>query len=137
MMPGAGRLGGRGPAVTTARIPTAPIAALDPANASMLPFRLASLAAAQLFDFGTFTVMIGRHGIAAEANPLIAQGFAAFGIPLLAMTKLALIVLLASIVVILARDRPGRWPLPGLAALVTVLAVVGGLVGGISNLFAG
>ena len=72
MMPGPGRLSGRGPVVAAALIrPSGPI----------LRFRLAALLAAQLFDFGTFTLMVGRHGIVAELNPLVAQGFVAFGLP--------------------------------------------------------
>jgi hypothetical protein len=103
----------------------------------ILRFRLAALLAAQLFDLGTFTLMVGRHGIVAEANPVVSQGFVAFGLPVLVVAKVALVVLLGSIVVLLARDRPSRRSIPGLAATITVLAVVGGLAGGISNVLAG
>lgn len=103
----------------------------------ILRFRLATLLAAQLFDFGTFTLMVDRHGIVAEMNPLVAQGFEAFGLPILALSKIALIVLLGSIVILLARDMPSRRPIPGLAASITLLAVIGGLIGGISNVLAG
>jgi hypothetical protein len=129
---GAGHLGGRGPLVGTATI-----SVLVPPKSAILRFRIAALLAAQLFDFGTFTLMIGRHGIVAEVNPIVAQGFDAFGMPILALSKLALIVLLGSIVVVLARDMPSRRPIPGLAASITLLAVIGGLVGGISNVLAG
>jgi hypothetical protein len=129
---GAGQLAGRGPLVGAAPIPV-----LETPKAAILRFRIAALLAAQLFDFGTFTLMIGRHGIVAEVNPIVAQGFDAFGMPILALSKLALIVLLGSIVVLLARDMPSRRPIPGLAATITLLAVIGGLVGGISNVLAG
>jgi hypothetical protein len=132
VMIGAGRLGGRGGAVVAARIP-APLRT----HPLILPFRLASVLAAQLFDLGTFTLMVGRHGIISERNPLIAQGFAGFGMPMVALMKLALVVLLASIIIVLDRDQPVRPSLRVLAALITVLAVVGGLVGGISNVMAG
>jgi hypothetical protein len=132
MMPGPGRLGGRGPVVAAELIP-----ALIRPSGAILRFRLAALLAAQLFDFGTFTLMVGRHGIAAEMNPLVAQGFVAFGLPILVVVKLALVVLLGSIVVLLARDGPSRQSVRGLAASITILAVVGGLVGGISNVLAG
>lgn len=135
-MTGAGRLGGRGPVVGPAPIPVALPGVLS-AHPLILPFRLASLLAAQLFDFGTFTLMIARHGIASELNPLVAHGFAAFGLPFLAISKLALVVLLAAIVVILGQDRPRHRSVPGLAATITVLAVVAGLVGGISNVLVG
>ena len=107
-----------------------------PAHRLTLPFRLATLLAAQMFDFATFTIMIGRHGIAAETNPLVAGGFAAFGMPILALMKIALIALLASIVVILDREQPRRRFGLELAALFSVLAVAGGLLGGISNVLA-
>ena len=95
--------------------------------------RVATLLAAQLFDYGTFTVMVARHGAIAEVNPLVAQGLVAYGLPLLALTKAALVLLLASIVVIL--ERPGPHPLIAarLATLVAMVAVASGLFGGISN----
>jgi hypothetical protein len=132
MMPGPGRLTGRGPVVAAALIP-----ALIRPSGPILRFRLAALFAAQLFDFGTFTLMVGRHGIMAEVNPLVAQGFVAFGLPLLVVVKLALVVLLGSIVVLLGREGPSGRPSSRLAAGVAVLAVAAGLVGGVSNVLAG
>lgn len=132
MMPGPGRLSGRGPVVAAALIP-----ALVRPSGPILRFRLAALLAAQLFDFGTFTLMVGRHGIAAELNPLVAQGFVAFGLPILVLVKLALVLLLGSIVVLIGRDGASRRSIPGLAASITILGVIAGLVGGISNIFAG
>jgi hypothetical protein len=100
---------------------------------SILQLRLATVFAAQFFDFGTFTLMVGRHGIAAEVNPIVAQGFIVFGLPLVAFAKVALVVLVGAVVVLLDRnDRPRRRTL-GLSALVTVVAVAAGLTGGISN----
>ena len=81
--------------------------------------------------------MVGRHGIAAEMNPIVAQGFDYYGLPILVVVKFALVVLLGSIVVLLARDGPSRQSVRGLAASITILAVIGGLVGGISNVLAG
>ena len=133
---GAGHLSGRGHIAVATRMPVR-VEPLDPPRGAILRFRLAALLAAQLFDFGTFTLMVDRHGIAAEVNPIVAQGFATFGLPILILVKVALVVLLASIVVLLARDAPARRSVPGLAALVTVFAVTAGLVGGISNVLAG
>jgi hypothetical protein len=110
---------------------------LTETRGAVLRFRLAALLAAQLFDFGTFTLMIGKHGIAAEVNPIVAQGFAVFGMPVLVVAKIALVVLLASIVVLLTRDQPSRRAIPGLAAFITIMAVLGGMIGGISNVLAG
>jgi hypothetical protein len=101
--------------------------------AKFLRFRLASVVAAQMFDLGTFSLMVHRHGIDAELNPIVAQGFEGFGMPLVAVAKGVLVVLVGSIVVLLARDRPLRPAAPKLAAMITVLAVFGGLLGGISN----
>lgn len=100
---------------------------------SILRFHIATLVAAQLFDYGTFTLMVDRHGIAAELNPLVAQGFEAFGLPFLALAKFALVALVGSIVVVIGRRAAGPRSLPVLATIVSVLAVVAGLVGGISN----
>jgi hypothetical protein len=99
----------------------------------VLRLRLAALLAAQLFDFATFTVMIGRHGIEAEANPLVAQGFVAFGLPLVAASKGALVVLVGSILVILGRVWSSGLATKRIATLVALLAVAGGMIGGVSN----
>ncbi len=80
--------------------------------------------------------MVGRHGIAAETNPLVAHAFVGFGLPLLALMKVALVVLVASTVVILDRARRSRRSVVDLAAAVTVVAVIGGLVAGITNVLA-
>jgi hypothetical protein len=95
--------------------------------------RLATMLTAQLFDFGTFTVMIARRGALAELNPLVAHGFDNYGLPLLAVAKAALVLLLASIVVILGRPAPGRRSGTRLATTVALLAVAAGLIGGFSN----
>jgi hypothetical protein len=101
---------------------------------SVLRLRLAALLAAQLFDFATFTVMVGHHGIEAEANPVVARGFIAFGLPLVAASKGALIVFLGSILVILARTwSSGGLATRRIATLVALLAVAGGMAGGVSN----
>jgi hypothetical protein len=100
----------------------------------IIRFRLASVFAAQLFDFGTFTIMVERHGIRAEANPIVASGFAAFGLPVVALLKIALVILIGSVVVLLGREGPGHRPAPRLAAIVTVFAFAAGIVGGLSNI---
>lgn len=101
--------------------------------ASVLRFRLATLLAAQLFDFATFALMVGRHGIAVEMNPLVAQGFLTHGLWILAVAKVAVIVLVGSIIVLLGRDDSPRRINRGIATSIALLAVLGGLVGGISN----
>jgi hypothetical protein len=102
--------------------------------APVLRLRIAALVAAQLFDYGTFTLMVGRHGIGAELNPIVANGFAAFGLPIVALAKLALVVLIGSIIVILAHDRRSSHGTMRIATFVTMIAVAAGLIGGISNI---
>ena len=106
---------------------------IRPLRRAVVRFRLAALFAAQFFDLGTFTLMVDRHGVAAEANPIIAQGFADWGLLLVVIAKLALFVLVGSIVVLLA-EHPTRRSSLGIAAVVTVAAVVAGFTGGVSNL---
>jgi hypothetical protein len=100
---------------------------------SILMLRVTSLVAAQFFDFGTFTIMVWRNGIAAESNPIVAHGFADYGWPMVVLSKLALTVLVGAVIVVL--DRPERWGRAGrsLATAVTLIAVFAGLVGGLSN----
>jgi hypothetical protein len=102
--------------------------------APVLRLRIAALVAAQLFDYGTFTLMVERHGIRAELNPIVAHGFAAFGLPIVALAKLALVVLIGSIIVILAHDRRSSRGTMRIATFVTMIAVAAGLIGGISNI---
>lgn len=79
---------------------------IRPLHLAVLRFRLAALFAAQFFDLGTFSVMVGRHGVAAEANPIVAQGFATWGILVVIAAKLALFLLVGSIIVLLAERPP-------------------------------
>ena len=104
-----------------------------PTTHPVLRFRLAALLAAQLFDFGTFTVMVSRHGIVSETNPIVAQGFIAFGLPLVAVAKGALVLLVGSILVILGRAWAAAPATRRVATSVALVAVASGLLGGISN----
>ena len=106
---------------------------IRPVRVGVVRFRLAALFAAQFFDLGTFSLMVGRHGVAAEVNPIVAQGFADWGMVLVVVAKLALVLLVGSIVVLLA-GHPTRRVSLSLAAVVTVTAVAAGFTGGVSNL---
>jgi hypothetical protein len=106
---------------------------IRPMRRGIVRFRLAAQFAAQIYDLGTFTLMVDRHGVAAEANPIIAQGFADWGMVLVVVAKIALFVLVGSIVVLLT-EHPTRRASLGTAAVVTVAAVVAGFTGGVSNL---
>lgn len=106
---------------------------IRPVRRGVVRFRLAALFAAQFFDLGTFSLMVDRHGVAAEANPIVAQGFADWGMVLVVVAKIALFVLVGSIVFLLA-EHPRRQASLRLAAIITVVAVIAGFTGGVSNL---
>lgn len=114
-------------------IATIPLPLSLPTTHPVLRFRLAALLAAQLFDFGTFTVMVSRHGIVSETNPIVAHGFVAFGLPLVAVAKGALVLLVGSILVILGRAWAAAPSTRRVATSVALVAVASGLLGGISN----
>jgi hypothetical protein len=92
---------------------------------------LLTAVAAQLFDLGTFLVMVRRFGSSAEANPLVAGLFADYGTPLVALAKLSVLLLVVALAVSTARRSPRVRLLAG--ALPLGVAIVAGLVGGISN----
>ena len=88
-----------------------------------------TMSAAQLLDLATFVAMVQAVGPAAEANPLVAFLFGAYGFPLVAIAKVILLALTAAIVTMLLGARPR----PRLATAVIAAGIVVGLVGGISN----
>jgi hypothetical protein len=93
-----------------------------------LPIAIAALVLAHLFDLASFVVMVGRHGLAAEANPLVANLAHELGLPGLTLAKV-LAVVLASCVFIVLGPKNRR-----LAMTVLVFGVAAGLVGGLTNL---
>jgi len=99
----------------------------------ILRFRLLAIFAAQMFDFVTFTIMVERHGVGAELNPIVAASFLTGGLPILFFVKLALVILVGATIVILGRrESPIEVP-SKLASLITVAAVIGGAFGGWTN----
>ena len=93
-----------------------------------LPAAIAALVLSHLFDLVSFLVMTGRHGLSAEANPVVVRLAEQLGLPGLTLAKVVAVVLGASVFVILAPKRRR------LAMTVLVFGVVAGLVGGVSNL---
>ena len=93
---------------------------------------IVTMTVAQFFDFGTFVFMVRRHGLVAEANPLVADIVAAWGLVGIVVAKVALVVLVATTAIILARDgrTSGR---RRMGAAVLTLGIVAGLVGGLTN----
>lgn len=105
--------------------------------------RLATLALAQALDLWTFGLMVARHGIGAEANPLVAMLFVGLGLPSLVAGKVALVVVVGALVVaagVVVR-RPGSrvsdtrgtriWA--AVRGVPLALAITAGLIGGITN----
>jgi hypothetical protein len=96
-----------------------------------MPLAMLTLTIAQLFDLGTFVRMIEWHGSAAEVNPLVHGLLVGFGLPFVAVVKVAALSLVAAVVAVLAGRASSRQV--RLAAIVVAIAIVGGLVGGWSN----
>ena len=93
--------------------------------------QLLTVAVAQFFDFGTFAVMVQRHGPRAEANPLVAGLLGELGVAGAGLAKVALVILVAAVAVLLAR-APGPAH-TRVRAIVLGAAIVGGIVGGLTN----
>lgn len=91
-----------------------------------------TMAVAQFFDFGTFFVMVQRHGAGSEANPLVAGILTDLGVPAAALVKAALVLLVAATAAILARG-PGSGRGRRVASVVLGVGIVAGLVGGCTN----
>ena len=93
---------------------------------------LSTLVLAQTFDLATFQWMVRRHGLHAEINPIVQDLFARSGWLAVIGVKVALVVLIGSLFVAgwYRRDRYARVFGGGLPI---ALAIVAGLVGGITN----
>ena len=95
-------------------------------------YRLATLMLAQALDLTTFVLMVRTHGVAAEANPLVAGLFVSLGIPAVVIAKSLLIVVVGSLgIAAAASGRTLAWRVAG--GLPIALAIAIGLIGGITN----
>ncbi len=100
------------------------------ANVAFL--RLATLFLAQALDLATFTVMVTKHGVAAEANPLVSGLFLTQGLVAVVLAKGALVVLVGSLFVASwSHGRRGVWSIVG--GIPLALGIAFGLIGGITN----
>ena len=95
--------------------------------------RLATLVLAQALDLVTFSVMVGRHGLVAEANPLVSDLFGSYGMPAVVRRSSSRS---SSWSGRCASPRPraggrGVWAVIGGVPLA--LAIAAGLIGGITN----
>jgi hypothetical protein len=89
---------------------------------------LALLIVAHVADYSTFLVMVARHGLGAEANPLVATLFEDWGLALLTVAKFATVLLVAAVFLIIGRERPR------MATGVLAFGVFIGTLGALSNL---
>jgi len=101
--------------------------------ASVTFLRLATLALAQALDLATFAVMVERHGVGAEANPVVTDLFLTHGMTAVIFIKLALIVCIGALsVAALSKERNGGvWRMVG--GLPLAFAIAAGLFGAITN----
>jgi hypothetical protein len=82
----------------------------------------------QLADYMTFVIMASRHGLRAEANPIVTMLAEDHGLLILTVAKVAAVVLVASTFLVVGRSRPR------LAAAVLAFGVISGGIGAYSNL---
>lgn len=85
------------------------------------------LVSAQAFDYLSFLVMAGRHGLAAEANPLVVSLAEQYGLPGVTAAKLAVVALVALTAIVISPQRRK------IAAVVLLAGIGTGALGGISN----
>jgi hypothetical protein len=88
---------------------------------------LGILALAHLFDYTSFLVMVDRHGLDAELNPVVVLLAQAAGLPGLTIAK---VVTVAFAAMLMLAIKPNR---PRLAMGLLAFGVAAGLVGGFSN----
>ncbi|MCY7419821.1 MAG: hypothetical protein LH650_15270 [Chloroflexi bacterium] len=88
---------------------------------------LGILAVAQMFDYVSFMVMIERHGLAAELNPIVVALANNVGLLGLTLVKAGAVLFLAFAVLLLMPRRRH------VAVGVLSVGIVLGVVGGVSN----
>lgn len=93
-----------------------------------LPAALAVLLLAHVFDWASFLIMITRHGLGAEANPIVVTLVEETGVPGVTLAKLATVGFAAGLAVLIAPKRRR------MAMVLLSFGVVAGLVGGLSNI---
>jgi hypothetical protein len=77
---------------------------------------------AHLADYMTFIVMVTRHGLGTEANPIVSMIVQEHGILILTLAKTAAVLLVASTFLVVGRTRPRM-----AASVLGVGVIVGGL----------
>ena len=95
-----------------------------------LPAVLAVLALAHFLDWASFLVMIARHGLGAEANPIVVTLIEQTGVTGVTLAKVATVAFagLAAVVIAPRRRR--------MAMVLLTFGVAAGMVGALSNIAA-
>lgn len=88
---------------------------------------LGLLAVAHFFDYASFLVLITRHTLAAEANPIVVRIATSTGIAGLTFAKVATVAFAALLILLVAPRHPR------LSMFLLFFGVAAGLVGGFSN----
>jgi hypothetical protein len=91
---------------------------------------LVAVTAAQMADLITFVRLMGEHGALAEANPLVHHGVVGMGPEPFILAKAVLVVFIAAAFSVVGKKRAR------MAHLVATVAVLAGLIGAYSNVFA-
>jgi hypothetical protein len=93
-------------------------------------FALVVLSLAHIFDYASFLALMARHGIAAEANPLVVALAHETGLPGLTLAKVVSVAFATVLVSVIFSWRRS------VAVVVLVFGVAAGIVGGLSNIAA-
>ncbi len=92
-----------------------------------LPVALGVLALAHLFDWASFLIMVARHGLGAEANPIVVTLVEETGLTGVTLVKVATVAFAALLAVLIAPRRRR------MAMVLLTFGVAAGMVGGVSN----
>ena len=94
----------------------------------MSAFGIGLLVFAHVADYTTFIVMVARHGIGTELNPIVATIAQDYGLALLTVAKFSTVLLVATTFLVVSRTRPR------VAATVLGVGVFIGGLGAVSNI---
>lgn len=83
---------------------------------------------AHIADYTTFVVMVARHGLGTELNPIVATLASDWGLALLTVAKFATVLFVAATFLIVGRTRPK------LASVVLAFGIFIGGLGAFSNI---
>lgn len=83
---------------------------------------------AHIADYTTFVVMVSRHGLGTELNPIVATLASDWGLALLTVAKFATVLFVAATFLIVGRTRPR------LAGAVLAFGIFIGGLGAVSNI---